>query len=302
MHPALAFIPFPDLDPVIFRVGPLAARWYGVAYLAGFALAYLILRKLIQRGTLRITPAALGDLIGWLTIGVIVGGRAGYWIFYHRPGPAIEPWYEPLAIWHGGMSFHGGLVGVAVVLAVWSWARGASLWNVADAAALAAPVGLFFGRLANFVNAELVGRPTDVPWGVVFPGDVFARHPSQLYEAALEGPILLATIWAARQWLRPSEGRSAALFLILYGGFRFAVEFTREPDPQLGFIAFGWLTMGQLLSAILVLAGSGLFLVRRPTAGARLANSAHHVHEISDNPGQPTRLGEFSSPSTIRPQ
>lgn len=264
MHPILASILFPAVDPVIFRLGPLAVRWYGVAYLAGFALAYLILHKLIRHGSLRVTSAALGDLIGWLTVGVIVGGRMGYWIFYHRTGAAAEPWYEPFAVWHGGMSFHGGLVGVAVVLAAWSWARGAPLWNLADAAALAAPVGLFFGRLANFVNAELVGRPTDVSWGVVFPGEAFARHPSQLYEAMLEGPILLASIWAARRWLRPSEGRLAALFLILYGGFRFGVEFTREPDPQLGFVAFGWLTMGQLLSAALILVGSALWAVRRP--------------------------------------
>lgn len=266
MRPLLASILFPALDPVIFRIGPLAVRWYGVAYLAGFALAYLILRRLIRRGALRITSAALGDLIGWLTVGVIIGGRAGYWIFYHRTAVAREPWYEPFAVWHGGMSFHGGLIGVAVVLAAWSWAQQTPLWNLADAAALAAPIGLFFGRLANFVNAELVGRQTDLPWAVVFPGKTFARHPSQLYEALLEGPILLASVWAARRWLRPSEGRLAALFLILYGGFRFGVEFTREPDPQLGFIAFGWLTMGQLLSAILLLTGLALWVVWRPPA------------------------------------
>jgi phosphatidylglycerol:prolipoprotein diacylglycerol transferase len=283
VHPILASIPFPDIDPVIFGVGPLAVRWYGVAYLAGFALAYIILRKLIRCGTLRMTPVALGDLIGWLTVGVIVGGRVGYWVFYHRAGATTESWYEPLAVWHGGMSFHGGLAGVTVVLAIWSWVHGAPLWNLAGAAALAAPVGLFFGRLANFVNAELVGRPTDLPWGVVFPGEGFARHPSQLYEAVLEGPILLASVWAARRWLRPSEGRLAALFLILYGGFRFGVELTREPDPQLGFIAFGWLTMGQLLSAPLVLAGLGLWVVRRFPAPSRTGQvSAMAVLSPSD--------------------
>jgi phosphatidylglycerol:prolipoprotein diacylglycerol transferase len=140
---------------------------------------------------------------------------------------------------------------------------------LADALALAAPIGLFLGRIANFINGELVGRPTDVPWGVVFPGDTFARHPSQLYEALLEGPILFAALWAARGLTRSVEGRTAALFLISYGAFRFGVEFSREPDAQLGFIAFGWLTMGQLLSAALAIAGAGLWIIQRPPASGR---------------------------------
>jgi phosphatidylglycerol:prolipoprotein diacylglycerol transferase len=140
--------------------------------------------------------------------------------------------------------------------------------HLIDVIALVAPIGLFLGRLANFVNAELVGRPTSVPWGVVFPGDTFARHPSQLYEALLEGPVLFAALWAARGLTRSIEGQTAALFLICYGAFRFGVEFTREPDAQLGFIAFGWLTMGQLLSAALTIAGAGLWIIqRRPALG-----------------------------------
>ncbi len=259
----LAAIQYPQIDPVVFHIGPLAVRWYGLAYLLGFLLAYLGLRRLIRRGELRLTYEGLADLVGWLIAGVVVGGRAGWWIFYHRGG-GVEPWYEPFAVWHGGMSFHGGLIGVAVVLLVWAWAKKATFWHIADAAALVAPVGLFFGRVANFINAELVGRSTDLPWGVLFPGESIARHPSQLYEAALEGPLLLLLLWAIWKWRRPRDGRIAALFLILYGAFRFAVEFTRQPDEQLGFIALGWLTMGQLLSAALVIVGVLLWLAWRP--------------------------------------
>jgi phosphatidylglycerol:prolipoprotein diacylglycerol transferase len=179
------------------------------------------------------------------------------------------------------MSFHGGLAGVAVALLLWSRRRSVPLWNLADGLALVAPIGLFLGRLANFVNAELVGRSTQVRWGVVFPGENFARHPSQLYEAALEGPLLLGVLWVAGR-LRSRPGRIAGLFLTVYGAFRFLVEFTREPDPQLGFIAFGWLTMGQLLSAALVLVGVLLILgvraSRHPAAcGSDVAGTWPHT-------------------------
>ena len=159
------------------------------------------------------------------------------------------------------MSFHGGLMGVLVALLLWTWRRRAPFWNVADSLALVTPLGLFFGRIANFINAELVGRPTAVPWGVIFPGDSVARHPSQLYEAVLEGPLLLLVLWCFFRLRRSSDGQTAALFLICYGLFRFAVEFTRQPDEQLGFIAFGWPTMGQLLSAALALAGLALWFI-----------------------------------------
>ena len=190
----LASIQYPQIDPVLFRMGPLAVRWYGAAYLLGFLLAYGVLRGLIRRGQLRLSPLGLEGLVAWLFAGVIVGGRAGWWFFYHRGG-AVEPWYEPLAIWHGGMSFHGGLIGVAVALGVWAWTKRAPFWNIADCLALVVPIGLFFGRIANFINAELVGRPTDLPWGVVFPGETIARHPSQIYEAVLEGVVLALILW-----------------------------------------------------------------------------------------------------------
>ncbi len=245
----------------------MAVRWYGLAYVMGFVLAYAVLRRFSRRNVLRISVEAIGDLMSWLVAGVIVGGRAGWWLFYHRSVGGTEPWYEPIAIWHGGMSFHGGLVGVAIVLLLWTKRMHVPFWNVADGLAMVAPIGLFFGRIANFINAELVGRPSNVPWAVVFPGESFGRHPSQLYEAVLEGPVLLATVWLYRKRFQPGDGQTAALFLIAYGLIRFAVEFTRQPDEQLGFIAFGWLSMGQLLSAALVVGGMLLWV--RPRHASR---------------------------------
>lgn len=267
MSYALAVLRYPSFDPVVVRLGFLALRWYGLAYLLGFALAFAALRRMSRRRTLFLPVAAVADLVSWLALGVIVGGRTGWWLFYHRAGGAPEPWYEPVAIWHGGMSFHGGLLGVVATLALWSWRRRASFWNLADGLALVAPLGLFFGRLANFVNAELVGRPTGVAWGMVFPGDSVPRHPSQLYEAVLEGPLLSLVVWAATGSRRAASGYPASTFLAAYGLIRFVVEFTREPDPQVGFVAFGWLTMGQTLSAALVL--SGAVLAANLRAGAR---------------------------------
>lgn len=262
MTDILSAIPHPSIDPVLFRLGPLAVRWYGLAYLLGFALGYVLLRRMIRIGRLRISTDDLSSLVSWLILGVLIGGRLGWWVFYYRGQGAAEPWYAPLAIWQGGMSFHGGLIGVAIALALWTTLRAAPFWNIADALALVAPIGLFLGRIANFVNAELVGRPTDLPWGVIFPGENFPRHPSQLYEAILEGPLLLVLLWLTARSQRFRDGQVAAAFLLLYGAFRFLVEFTRQPDEQLGFIAFGWLTMGQLLSGIIVAAGMGLWLYR----------------------------------------
>lgn len=250
----------PRIDPVALRIGPLAVHWYGLAYVLGFALCYVGLRVMIARGILRLTPEDLGDFLLWSVIGVVAGGRTGWWIFYHRSAATPEPWYEPFAAWHGGMSFHGGLLGVAVAAGIWTHLRHASFWNVADCVALVAPMGLFFGRLANFVNAELVGRAATVPWAVVFPGDPTPRHPSQLYEAMLEGPVLLGLLWAAKALLPARDGAIASIFLCLYALFRMFAELFRQPDPQLGFIAFGWLTMGQLLSFAIMIAGVVLFI------------------------------------------
>ena len=261
MFNALAYIVLPSIDPVALQVGPLAVRWYGLAYVAGFAIAYAVLARLARRGSLVVDAAgALTDLVAWGAVGVMVGGRLGWWFIYHRGG-AAEPWYEPLAVWHGGMSFHGGLLGVIVALLIWAQHYRASVWATADALAMIAPFGLFFGRLANFINAELLGRPSTVPWAVVFPGEELPRHPSQLYEAMLEGPLLLLVLWALGRF-RLKRGQVAAGFLITYGIFRFAAEFTRQPDEQVGFVAFQWLTMGQLLSVVVAVAGAALWLVR----------------------------------------
>ncbi len=254
MLSTIGVIQLPEFNPDIFHWRFITIRWYGVAYIAAFVLGYAGLKFMMRRGLLRMKSEELVDLVGWLALGVIIGGRLGWWMFYHRAsGP--EPWYAPIAIWLGGMSFHGGLIGVTVAMLLYARNRNIPFWNVADAMAVVTPIGLFLGRIANFINAELVGRPTDVPWAVVYHGETAARHPSQLYEAALEGPILLGLLLLALWWNRKLDGLLSPVFLMGYGVVRFAVEFTREPDSQLGFIAMGWLTMGQLLSALLVVAG-----------------------------------------------
>jgi len=270
----MGLIPYPHISPVIFHIGRMEIRWYGVAYLAGFMLAYAVLTRLVKKGELRIPADWLGDLVAWLALGVVVGGRTGWWIFYHRDLGVAEPWWEPFAIQHGGMSFHGGLVGVLIVLLLWSRAKKVPFLNPADCLALVTPIGLFLGRIANFINHELVGRPTDVPWAMIFPGYTQPRHPSQLYEAILEGPVLLGVVWAFRSWKGRRTGQIAATFVVCYAVIRICVEFTREPDVQLGFIAFGWLTMGQLLSIAIGLAGVVWWIVlnRRPRGQA--GNSA----------------------------
>ncbi len=267
-------LPFPMIDPVAVAIGPIAIRWYALAYLAGIVIGYLILRRLLARPGWTLAPTSLDDLLFYVVIGIILGGRLGYVLFYN-PGYYLERPLEALAIWHGGMSFHGGLVGSLV--AVWLVARkhGVSPLEVADALAVAAPPGLFLGRLANFVNGELWGRPTELPWGVIFPdpraGGV-PRHPSQLYEAALEGLALgLVLWWLARRPRRSGEaGLLAGVFATGYGLARVLVELVREPDPQLGYL-LGGLTMGQLLSLPMIALGVALVLRARATV-ARAAS------------------------------
>jgi len=278
----LAFIRYPNLNPEIVHIsGPFGLRWYGLAYLLGFIFAYLLLIRMAKRGWMRIKPQLVGDLLTWLAFGVFIGGRAGWWLFYHRaplPPQPPEPWYEPFAIWDGGMSFHGGLVGVLVAMYLWARKHRVSMANLADCAALVTPIGLFFGRLANFINHELYGRMTHVPWGVIFPVEgskypnfvyeTFARHPSQLYEALLEGPLLLGILWLIFLKRRPRDGAIALAFVIFYSIFRFCVEFTREPDKQLGFIIdrrlagiLVQITMGQILSIAIALGGIAVWVI-----------------------------------------
>ena len=247
----------PQIDPVAIQIGPLAIRWYGLMYLVGFAAAYGLGRLRIARARSgRVTLPVLDDLLFFGVLGVILGGRLGY-VFFYKPGYYFAHPLEIIAVWQGGMSFHGGFLGVLV--AVWWVARKHGLrWlEVTDFLAPLAPLAFAAGRLGNFINGELWGRVTDVPWAMVFRGaGPFPRHPSQLYQFALEGVALFVILWLYSSKPRP-VGAVSAVFLIGYGVFRFAVEFFREPDDFLGLLALG-LSMGQWLSVPMIAAGIAL--------------------------------------------
>lgn len=257
---------FPEIDPVVFSIGPVQVHWYGVMYLLSFIGGYWLLhyRARTQPLTRLVDPRQVGDLIFYLALGVVFGGRLGYCLFY-APHLFVEfsygfPWWGVLKVTQGGMSFHGGLIGV-VVAELWYCYNYRINWlDLADFVAPAVPLGLFFGRMGNFINGELWGRVTDGPWGVVFPhAGPEPRHPSMLYEALLEGIVLFVLLWWFSSKPRPRMA-VATLFLIGYGSFRFLVEFVRQPDAHLGFIAFDWLTMGHLLSLPMVLIGVALMI------------------------------------------
>lgn len=264
-------IPFPVIDPILVQVGPFAVRWYALAYVVGLIGGWLYARRLARRedlwgGRVRPTTEQLDDLLVYAALGVVVGGRTGYVLFYNLPFFLANPG-EILAVWRGGMSFHGGLIGCALALVILARQRGVPILSFADIASAVVPIGLFLGRIANFINSELWGRVSDVPWAMVFPnGGPLPRHPSQLYEATLEGLvlfILLALAIRAGALRRP--GLVSGLFGIGYGLARIACEFFREPDAQLGYL-FGGATMGMLLSLPLI--AIGLILV---AASSRLA-------------------------------
>ena len=272
-------MPFPEFDPVIFQIGPFALRWYALAYVAGIALGWwygvrLIKSTTIWRGTNPpINQAQADDLILWITLGIILGGRLGYVLFY-RPDLIWRNPLEILQIWNGGMAFHGGALGVIIAVSIYARAQKVDLLRLGDLVAPCVPFGLFFGRIANFINGELWGRPTDLPWGIVFPtGGPFARHPSQLYEALLEGIVLFVLLrWATHgAKLLPARGMIAGLFLFYYGIFRIAVEFVREPDFHMPVFPLG-LTMGMILSIPMALVGAGaIWLAARGATQPRLA-------------------------------
>jgi phosphatidylglycerol:prolipoprotein diacylglycerol transferase len=268
--PLLA-LPFPAIDPVLIEIGPFVIRWYALAYIFGLVLGWQYLRWLVRRPGWRLTPLEIDDLLLYVTLGVVLGGRLGYILFY-RPEFYLSNPLEALAVWQGGMSFHGGLLGVVAASALFARRRRRAILEIGDAIACAAPIGLFLGRLANFINGELWGRPSDVPWAMVFPGGgPQPRHPSQLYEAGLEGLVLFIVVtWLALRPRTPgSEGRLTGVFLIGYGIARSIAELFREPDAHLGFL-LGGLTMGQLLSLPMVVIG--ILLVARSFAGARRAS------------------------------
>jgi phosphatidylglycerol:prolipoprotein diacylglycerol transferase len=270
---------FPEIDPVAIQLGPLAVRWYGLAYFAGILIGWWYARRLVRNerlwgsGPPPMTASDIDDFLVWLVIGVVLGGRVGYALFY-QPGHFLDDPLGFFRLWQGGMSFHGGLIGTILAMAVFARRRGIPILSLFDVVAAAVPFGLFFGRIANFINAELWGRPTDAAWGVVFcnasieaansgscPAGLEPRHPSQLYEAALEGILLFIALriltHAFKSLTRP--GLTGGAFIAGYGVARIAVEFLREPDAQLGYIA-GFLTMGMILSVPMVLLGIGAML------------------------------------------
>lgn len=250
---------YPQIDPIALQIGPIAVHWYGLMYLLAFALVWVLGRHQIQRGRTDLTLRDLEDLIFYCVLGVVVGGRLGYVLFYKLDDYLAHP-IEIFYLWQGGMSFHGGLIGVIIVLLLFARRRQRPVLEIGDFIAPLIPLGLAAGRLGNFINGELWGRPTDLPWGMVFPqaGDGLARHPSQLYEMGLEGFALFAILWWFARKPRPL-GQVSALFLMGYGIFRFLVEFTREPDNYLGLVAAG-LSMGQLLSLPMILVGLFIFV------------------------------------------
>ncbi len=255
-------LPYPHIDPIAVSIGPIDIRWYGLMYLLGFAAAFGLAHWRIKHRHLDWSSEQISDLIFFAALGVIVGGRLGYLLFYPTPSDFEFPW-SIFKVWQGGMSFHGGFLGVLLAMFYFAYSRKKTIWEVIDFAAVLTPFGLAAGRFGNFINAELWGRVSHVPWAMVFPGaGPLPRHPSQLYEMGLEGfGLLILLLWYDRK-PRPS-GRIAALFIMGYATARIVIEFFREPDLQLGFVAFGWLTMGQLLSIPMFLAGLLLWWARR---------------------------------------
>lgn len=271
-----------DFDPIAFSLGPVQVHWYGIMYLVGFAIAWWLGQRRRAAGRLPVTADQFSDLAFYLMLGVILGGRIGYMLFYDT-SELIEHPLSLLRVWEGGMSFHGGLLGVLAAALIWTRRHRLNFFDVVDFIAPLVPIGLGLGRLGNFIGGELWGRHTDAPWGMIFPRALEsvsrtkedlqqmvlsgqlngeARHPSQLYEFCLEGVVLFAVLWIYSRKPRPRYAVSG-LFALLYGLFRFAVEFVREPDVQLGFVAFDWLTMGQILSLPLIAVGLVLLWMSR---------------------------------------
>ncbi len=275
-------IPYPHINPEIVRIGPVALRWYGLMYAVGFASSYVLVKyqlKKIRQGSLtggkakgrisatkEIPDEFLDAIYTYLIIGLILGARLGYILFYDLANYVKNP-FEMIAVWHGGMSFHGGMIGSLVAGYLCCRKYRVDFWQAADLIIVTAPIGLGLGRLGNFINGELFGRVTNVPWAMVFPeGGPLPRHPSQLYEFALEGVLLFTLLWLLKN-RKHVPGAMTAAFLILYGLFRIIAEFFRQPDVQLGFI-IGPFTMGQILSALTMLGGIVLYVFRKRAAAS----------------------------------
>ena len=265
---------FPAIDPILIEIGPFAIRWYALAYIAGIFGGVWYARKLVMRSPALLKPAQIDDFLIWVLLGIVFGGRLGYVLFY-KPAYYLSNPGEILMTWTGGMSFHGGLLGVIIAIILFARKTGVNKWYVSDNVGCAVPIGLFLGRMANFINGELYGRfAPDVPWSMAFPGGgPIARHPSQLYEAFLEGIVLFIVmhlLWR-NDSIRARPGVLTGCFCAGYGISRAIVEFFREPDRHLGFIA-GGVTMGQLLSLPMIL--FGLWVIRRSLAQTPLNSKA----------------------------
>jgi phosphatidylglycerol:prolipoprotein diacylglycerol transferase len=276
----LPLIPFPAIDPVLISIGPFAVRWYALAYIVGIIAGWFYARSIISSQKLWGGPAPLtvtdfDDFVIWITLGIILGGRTGYVLFYNFAHFAANP-IEIVQLWNGGMSFHGGVIGCIVAIVLFALHRGVPTLSLGDVTAAVAPIGLFLGRIANFINGELWGRQTDVPWAVIFPhGGPIPRHPSQLYEAALEGVVLFMIVGLlVRSGALKRPGIVTGVFALGYGVARIICEFFREPDAQLGFL-WGGLTMGMLLCIPLILAGSAMLVVvlRQPLPKSKPQNA-----------------------------
>ena len=264
----------PNIDPVAIRLGPLQVHWYGLMYLLGFWGCWWLGVVRGRKPHVGWSRERVSDVLFYAVLGVILGGRIGYILFYaYTPQGQWLEWLDPLTIfrvWDGGMSFHGGLIGVIVAMIIFGVQNKLSFWEVADFVAVVVPFGLFTGRIGNFINGELWGAPTTLPWGMVFQHapDALPRHPSQLYEAFLEGLVMLSVLWWYGRKPRPRMAISG-LFLLLYGTFRWLIEFVRIPDPQFGYLAFGWLTMGQVLSIPMLICGAAFMAIGYRRAGAQ---------------------------------
>ena len=265
-------IPYPNISPDIFSIGPVHVRWYGVMYVLGFVASYFLIQKQERSKQIGLVGTTAQDLIFYLAIGLIAGGRLGYILFYEYNDfmPYIKNPLEIIATWHGGMSFHGGLI--VCILAAWIFARRKKIPFAAliDSAVVTCPIGLGLGRLGNFINGELLGRPTDLPWAMIFPGGgPIPRHPTQLYESFAEGVLLFTIMWSLRK--KPfKDGMMIAFFLLFYGVLRFMIEFLKEPDPQIGFL-LGYLTMGQILCIAMIATAIVLMLYLNRSAAAQTA-------------------------------
>ena len=269
----MLLLPFPTIDPILLQIGPIAIRWYGLAYVVGIMLGWLWVRRRMAKECPQHLGPSLDNYLTYAILGIVLGGRLGYATFYN-PSLFSKP-LQLVAVWEGGMAFHGGMIGLLVATLLFCTHSKIPFSRFADLLARAAPIGIFFGRIANFINGELYGRVTDVPWAIVFPsGGTEPRHPSQLYEAGLEGILLflLCNLLGKNQWIKKQPGRLSGVFLVGYGCVRVVVECFRQPDVQLG-LYWDVFTLGQILSVPLILAGFYLLIRKPQTLDASTKNS-----------------------------